>query len=83
MFTPVKWARSLYAPPFGFGLMMRSASAWESVGARLWPRFSGILMLEASKQIHAVTAEPRRLHVLRPMPISTATTMIGGKRDEG
>ncbi len=82
MFTPIRWSRSLYAPPFGFGLMMRSAAAWESVGARLWPRFSGILMLEASKQIYAVSAEPRRLRVLRPVPATPATPMVGGKLEK-
>lgn len=68
LFTPVKWSRGLYAPPFGFGFMMRSAAVWENVGARLWPRFPGLLMLEASKQIYAVSVEPQSLRVPRPVP---------------
>jgi SAM-dependent methyltransferase len=49
---PLAWSRALYAPPIA-GLA-RYADGFEQVGARLWPRFSGVIMLEAVKQTFAV-----------------------------
>jgi len=69
-FTPIRWARTLYTPPFAFDFLARSSGAWEKIGNRLWPQFSGLLMLEASKQIYAVSAERPKLRVLRPVPVA-------------
>ncbi len=79
-FTPTQWRRTLYMPPFGFGFLMRSASAWENVGQRIWPRFSGLLMLEASKQIYALTPERSRFRVLRPVPATSPSPSIAGRQ---
>jgi SAM-dependent methyltransferase len=49
---PIAWSRALYAPPVA-GLA-RYAETFEQVGARLWPRFSGLILLEAVKQTFAV-----------------------------
>ena len=49
---PLAWSRALYVPPVA-GLA-RYAEGFEQVGARLWPRFSGLILLEAVKQTFAV-----------------------------
>jgi SAM-dependent methyltransferase len=49
---PIAWSRALYAPPIA-GLA-RYAEGFEQVGARLWPRFAGVILLEAVKQTFAV-----------------------------
>jgi SAM-dependent methyltransferase len=49
---PIAWSRALYVPPVA-GLA-RYAEPFEQVGARLWPRFSGLILLEAVKQTFAV-----------------------------
>lgn len=49
---PIAWSRALYAPPIS-GLA-RHAEAFEQAGARLWPRFAGLILLEAVKQTFAV-----------------------------
>ncbi len=69
-FTPTRWNRALYMPPFGYDVLTRSATAWENIGARLWPQFSGLLLMEAGKQIYSVSAERPRLRVLRPSPVT-------------
>ncbi len=68
-FTPTQWAQALFMPPSGFQFMTRSWGAWENIGRRLWPGFSGLLLLEASKQIYALSGERKRLRVLRPVPV--------------
>jgi len=49
---PLAWSRALYVPPVA-GLS-RYAEGFEQVGARLWPRFAGLILLEAVKQTFAV-----------------------------
>ena len=47
------WNSALFFPPFGARFLLRTAKAWERAGARVWPGFSGILMVEASKEMLA------------------------------
>ena len=54
---PMAWSRALYVPPVA-GLA-RYAEGFEQVGARLFPRFAGLILLEAVKQTFAV--KPRGL----------------------
>ncbi len=75
-FTPTRWGRALYTPPFASRSFIRSAAAWEKIGQRAWPRFSGLLMLEAAKQIYALTPEKARHRLLRPVPVPSAVTRI-------
>lgn len=80
LFTPVDWAHALHMPPFNWPVLLRSAVAWERLGAILWPAFSGVILVEATKQIYAVTPQ-RGLEAvarrLRPAPIRTATARTG------
>jgi SAM-dependent methyltransferase len=55
---PMAWSRALYVPPIA-GLA-RYAEGFEQVGARLWPRFSGLILLEAVKQTFAVKPKGMR-----------------------
>jgi SAM-dependent methyltransferase len=49
---PSGWTRALYVPPFGWA--SRWAEGFEQAGARLWPAFSGLILMEAVKQTFAV-----------------------------
>lgn len=49
---PSGWTRALYVPPFQWAT--RWAEGFEQVGARLWPQFSGLILIEAVKQTFAV-----------------------------
>ena len=72
MFSPELTARALYLPPTRWRTLIRAASAFENIGARWGQVFSGVLVVEASKQIYALTAahrapaERRRAPVLIP-----------------
>ena len=67
---PAAWSRALYAPPLGWSAGW--AEAFEQIGSRLWPQFSGLILLEAVKQTFAVKPKAPRLRVkaplLRPVP---------------
>lgn len=68
---PAAWSRALYAPPLDWTAGM--AETFEQLGSRLWPQFSGLILLEAVKQTFAVKpkAPPLRAKapVLRPVPV--------------
>ncbi len=77
---PVAWSRALFAPP------LKWAAGWaeglEQAGQRLWPAFSGLILLEAVKQTFAVKPRGRRAPVrvfvpgvLAPQPVQKAPRM--------
>jgi len=49
LFTPLEWTGALYVPPFD--RLVRWATAFERVGARLWPGFAGVIIVEARKEL--------------------------------
>tara|TARA_R110002110_G_scaffold5945_16_gene30083 strand:+ start:1423 stop:2175 length:753 start_codon:yes stop_codon:yes gene_type:complete len=85
LFSPSGWEAALFAPPFDWRPLLRSAAAWERVGNILWPRFSGVIMVEATKQIYAATPLPStrkvvsRVRAIAPVPARSITS----SRDKG
>jgi SAM-dependent methyltransferase len=70
MFTPLDCGGALYLPPFGRQVLLRSATAWERVGAAVSPAFCGVIIAEARKELVAPigkVSKLRRLPVLVPM----------------
>ncbi|HAA92237.1 MAG TPA: methyltransferase type 11 [Rhodospirillaceae bacterium] len=55
LFTPIQSEHALYLPPSRSRLIMRSAPAIEKIGHRWFQAVSGVLLVEASKQIYAGT----------------------------
>ena len=78
-FTPAAWGEALFMPPVGNGWFLRSAMAWERVGAALSLPFAGVHIVEATKQVYrAIPAHRERTRLipsLEPVlvPSSTAT----------
>ncbi len=70
-FTPVAWDEALYVPPIERGWFLRSAVAWERIGAILPGPFAGVHIVEATKQVYrALPARPRKRRLvpeLRPV----------------
>ena len=65
-FTPVAWSEALYVPPIGRSWFLRSAGAWERVGALLPGPFAGVHIVEATKQVYrALPARPKRRNSCR------------------
>lgn len=63
-FQPANSATALHVPPTNRPLILRSSRAFERLGSRFWPRFGGLVIVEAQKQIPprglAVSAKRRR-----------------------
>jgi hypothetical protein len=51
-FTPTGWGEALFMPPVAGGWFLRSAIAWERVGAALSLPFAGVHIVEATKQVY-------------------------------
>lgn len=68
MFRALAWSGALHFPPFGTRVLLRAANAWERAGARAWPAFSGVLLVEAGKELLAPVKSVQRARVkaLRP-----------------
>jgi len=69
MFTPTRSARALFVPPVRSATLLRAAPALERAGLRWFPRVSGVVMVEAGKQLYApgLHTEPKRVH--RPIVV--------------
>jgi hypothetical protein len=73
---PSGYTRALYVPPATW--LAGWAEGFEQAGSRLWPQFSGVVLMEAVKQTFAIKAKgvrvpARRLRpVLAPVPAPAA-----------
>jgi SAM-dependent methyltransferase len=61
LFTPLLWTSALYMPPVNREWLVQWATAFERVGARLWPAFAGVIIVEARKEL--MGALPKRAPV--------------------
>lgn len=72
LFTPVGWGEALWVPPFRRKSLLRTAVAWERVGATLNLPFAGVHIVEATKQVfRPVMARPVRR--LAPVLVPSAS----------
>jgi len=82
MFNPEGWAHALYFPPFDRAFLRRSAAAWERAGLLLLPAFSGVIIVEATKQIYSLAGTRRRrlARALRPglRPVPATPNSVAG-----
>lgn len=53
LLTPVNWSGALFVPPLDRRLIVRSAGGIERVGERFTPGFSGLIVVEAKKDVVA------------------------------
>jgi SAM-dependent methyltransferase len=65
-FTPVSWSEALYVPPFQRSWFLRSAVAWERIGATLSAPFAGVHIVDATKQVYRAIPARREKRVLVP-----------------
>jgi SAM-dependent methyltransferase len=59
-FAPEGWAETLYVPPLRSRFLLRTASAWERIGRGLGIPFSGLHVVEATKQFCQPVAARRK-----------------------
>jgi SAM-dependent methyltransferase len=69
MLKPVSITPCLFMPPLRWRVITPAALAWERFGAALWPAFSGVLIVEAMKQVHAGLRVTARKPIFAPVPV--------------
>ena len=76
-FTPTSWGEALFVPPINGSWFLRSAMAWERMGAALSSPFPGVYIVEATKQVYRgipVHRERTRLiPAMRPVLVPTTS----------
>jgi SAM-dependent methyltransferase len=83
---PMGWTRALYAPPLKRA--HRWAEPFERAGARFWPPFAGVILMEAAKQTFAVIPRTVRVRaratpVLQPAPIPSGARLAARVLERG
>ncbi len=58
-FSPIAWSQALFMPPVDRRFVLKSASAWERVGLYVSTAFSGVIIVEAVKQVYAINSGKR------------------------
>jgi len=58
LFTPLQSYSALYIPPVHSRMILAAAPAWEKVGEKVFSTFSGVVLIEASKQLYAGNIQP-------------------------
>lgn len=76
-FSVVSWSRALYFPPSASAPVLSAAPMIEGLGSRLMPALSGVIIVEAVKQVYALATgkrlrrfSPRVRPALAPVPAS-------------
>lgn len=82
LFTPVEWGAALYLPPIDRQLVLRSAMAMERLGARVWPAFAGIIMVEAKKELASPIRKVARSRLLTELVPARGTSVRSAAPDQ-
>ncbi len=70
LFSPVDWSGALHMAPVDRAFVRRTGLAIERLGARIWPPFAGVIIVEARKELSSPVgtgAVARRLPRLVPL----------------
>jgi SAM-dependent methyltransferase len=73
LFVPERSAGAIYIPPVRSRFLLSTAPAWERLGSRWFPGFAGVTLVEATKQIYAMSgpaALPVRRRLAFPRPVA-------------
>ena len=83
LFVPEREDRALYMPPLRSRFLLAASPAWEEVGWRWLHRFSGVILIEASKQLYQLTrateAKRRRKPFLVPVGRPVAQPLVDAR----
>ena len=75
MFRAERRGEALFVPPFNTRLLLRGAEGWERVGRKVCPRFAGLTLVEAEKDMFSamhVTATPAMAALPHPRRVVAA-----------
>jgi SAM-dependent methyltransferase len=82
MFTPLSFKNCLYFPPFGTRTLLRDGLRWEAIGSRIWPRFSGVVLAEATKQVYALAPDGGARRRVRAKPVLIPSGAVSSRETE-
>lgn len=77
MFTPLRTDGALFVPPIPLRLMRAWARPMERLGARWFTNFSGVVLVEAAKQIYAAPRRREPVRQRRYLPIPEGMVLPG------
>ena len=80
LFTPLQSYSALYIPPVHSRMILAAAPAWEKIGEKVFSTFSGVVLVEASKQLYAGNVQPateKRRGFVTATPSNTPTSQRG------
>lgn len=69
LFSPIAWDEALHMMPVQHRHFLHDGSRWEAIGARLWPAFAGVILVEATKHLYQGVPVVRRLRAEAPRPV--------------
>lgn len=76
-FTVASWSHALFLPPFDNRLALSAATALERTGIRIMPAISGVFIVEAVKQVYAISGGKRARRLtprFRPVLVPAASS---------
>ena len=83
-FRPERHMPALFVPPVQKRFVLRSAPAWERLGGMLWQGFSGVIVMEAVKQVRAYTGERQKVRVFTGLrPVTAPSPALGSVSGAG
>ncbi len=71
-FTPQAWAGAAYVPPLKFMMKPRSSLVFERFGETVYPRFSGLVLVQALKRLYADINPAEAEHARTPKFVKAA-----------
>lgn len=78
MLSPISWSDALHFPPGKINRRPKFRMHLEKLGRRLWPVFSGVIMVEAQKKLYqgipAISRQSRRVFVPVLLPQGSSKT---------
>ncbi len=82
MFTPVGWTSALYMPPISRNMLLRTALAWERMGAKITTGFAGVIIVEAAKELTAPIAKAKKVRQLAVLVPNAEANPIGSRKQQ-
>lgn len=80
LFAPETWSEALYIPPVPRPLALRSAVAWERIGAGLSLPFAGVHVMEAVKQLYRPISVRRTSKITHLSPVLVPASSLNASR---
>ena len=82
LFVPERVGKALYIPPVRSRFLLGTAPAWEKLGDRWFSTFAGVTMVEATKQIYAISGPEPAQASRRQLAFSNRLANPKGARRE-